>query len=755
MSTTGMLAVPLFPVYLWVSFGNGFRYGIPYLYLSATLSLIGFAVAITQSEYWRQSPELAAGVLLALVLLPAYVASLLRRINAERRRAEEASSHKSQFLSHMSHEIRTPLNGILGLMDLIRQEATLTRKQREYIQLTELSAQGLLHVLCDILDFSKIEAGHQELEYADFDLHALVDDVVRLFYPQARSKGLLLSSFVDAGCPYLLHGDPHHLRQILTNLVSNAVKFTHQGSISLKVRGAMTEGGDGQCLVLFEVSDTGIGIASEAQESIFEAFTQEDAGTTRRYGGTGLGTAIAKQLVELMSGRIGLRSSIGLGSTFWFELPLSLAGAESSSPQSLGPGPVLFLSDAFSSSGSLGRQLLEWGVAYDPVTTVDAALAMMRSRVSTEHPYRVLLVEQWADIPRLPLLVDFLIDSERDLTTNSVMVGVDGALFMHARYDRIHFLDRPVDKRLLFNALHSTLIAGIDQANIVPLTEHTSRQDQRRRPLSVLVCEDHQTNQVVIQQILMRDGHRVTVVSNGFELLETLELHNFDLVITDLNMPELSGIEAYKTYRMAHASETPIPFVCLTAEATEQAKQACLDAGIDAFVTKPVRPALLLRTIAAVTESRAPGTAAVSSDHSTDAIRGAGEFDRSVLDGLRSLSQDPAFLEGLISHFSTDSKALLEQMARAIEHDDINGFKFSAHALKGLAANLGLQRLFSLAREVESIPSHDYPERARERHAEMVAATARAEGFLAQAQKAPSTQPFAGSPGGRSSYQDR
>ncbi len=707
MALAGELIIPWYGVYLWVTLGNGFRYGEQYLYLSATLSLLGFGAAVASNEYWRTHEALAAGLLITLIVVPGYAAVLIRRLYQERRRAEEANRAKSDFLARMSHEIRTPLNGIIGTSDLLKT-SKLGAEEREYAETIYASGQTLLHLIEDILDLSKIEAGKLLLEKTNFDLHALIRTTIRMLSIQAEAKGIRLSYHIGLDTPYQLIGDPLHLRQVLINLVGNAIKFTQQGSVELCCHTLRHDASS--VLIRFEVIDTGIGIPEDKQDRIFNTFTQADESTTRRFGGTGLGTTIAKQLVELMGGRIGFHSMPKVGTTFWFDIAFECrtkAGDELGA-LSLKECRVLRLCAAHTDESETSRYLEGWNVRYRNVHNAREAIQLLMNGNKLSSPYEVLIL----DCINLDTPIKQLLKSLRsDLFLHSITVLIVTAEHQSppkldgAGHD-MYTLTSPVDKALLFNALHASHVSAYEDDGIIDLTQHVTRDHALQRKLRILIAEDNSTNQMVISRILERAGHSFRLVNDGQETLEALEQERFDVVIVDMHMPVISGIEAYKMYRFAHASEEPIPFIMLTANATLEAKRDCEQAGIRYFLTKPISSSRLLETISKAAQPA--GGEMLHSEPSPEEISATSEgscqeIDYSMLREVVSLGSGDGFMQRLCDNFFTDGNQLLKDMKKALESGDHSRFQELAHALRGSAANLGLCRLQNHATQAEEL----------------------------------------------------
>jgi CheY-like chemotaxis protein len=588
--------------------------------------------------------------------------------------AERANRAKSEFLANMSHEIRTPMNGIIGLTELL-MATTLTRVQHDYLAMMSDSAERLLSVINGILDFSKIEAGEMGLEKRAFGLRDVVSEAVRSVSVSADSKGLELSYRVAPDVVDGVVGDDGRLRQILVNLMSNAVKFTSRGHVVLDIEKEWQQ--KGEIAIHGVVRDTGIGIQPERREAIFQPFVQADGSSTRDFGGTGLGLTISSQLVALMGGTIWVESEVGRGSAFHFRIRLALAegaGLASHGAALLQGLRVLVADDAVVNHGILEEMMRSWGCHPTIVASGDAALAAIAAGDEGTQ-YNVVVLDTRMT-GKDGFAVAETIRQRRGPAVHLLMMLSSSSHAAEAA--RCHDLgDLPyVVKPVGPSSLHDALVTLIEppSAHVAPAVPDAPAGPARR--LNVLVAEDNNVNRRLVLALLTGMGHEVTLVYNGREAVEAARAGSFDLALLDIHMPEMDGFEATAEIRsLEKASGRHLPIAALTANALKGDREACLAAGMDDYLTKPIRiPALLEVMARLVAEPVAAPSVAPAIDANALMAR---------VDGDREL------LVELVQIFRAESPRLLEELRRCVARGDALGVEEVAHAIKGTVGNFG------------------------------------------------------------------
>jgi len=701
LSISNETGAPIVATYLWVTLGNGFRYGRPYLFISMLASAVGFIVVYQFNPFWHSHIPLWWGMWLTLVVVPLYASSLLKQLHSAIKREKEASLAKSNFLANMSHELRTPLNGVIGVADLLT-ETNLDKEQEEFAQIIHASANTLLELIDNVLDISRIEAGRISIAEEDFDLHRLINGTVTMMERLAQSKGLVLAAHIAPQTPFLLHGDARHLRQVLINLIGNAIKFTEHGRVDMYIRPI----GQGHPQRLrFEVVDTGIGISESSQARIFDSFTQADPTVTRRFGGTGLGTTIAKQLVEALGGQIGLHSREGEGTTFWFELPFALQTALEDSSEDLFDAPMRVAILAGSAqTARLQTAIQTWGAETVTVDNTTRLAAELSAYLTGGTPLGAVVVER-SELPGDPVTFLRLLRDDTSLARLPVILIESDASVALARDAQLvregyaSVLRTPVNTALLFNAIHAVVSQDMPH-NVVSLANRFKAQAGQAGRLRILVAEDNPVNQRVIRGVLEHAGFEAFLAHDGEEALAMLESDDqaYNLAIIDMHMPQLSGPEVVQRWRFME--EGHLPIIMLTADARAEAQTVCKEAGADSFLTKPVNSRELVDMIARLA-SKQPVTPAIAAPPALP-----DELDESVLNDLAQLGGH-AFVKDLLASFEEDSERSMRDIERALASQDYGQWHHQLHMLKGGASDVGANRLAQLCTEAERIKPYE------------------------------------------------
>lgn len=740
------LGIPLFILYLWITLGNGFRYGVNAMLVSSALSVLGFSAVIALSPLWQAQPSMAAGVLAGLVvLIPGYTAPLIRKLHEARQRAEEASTAKSHFLARMSHELRTPLNGILGTAELLGASKRLTREDRSLLDVIKDSVQVSMRQIDNVLDFSKIEAGKLVIEQVNFDMHELLNRATRLVRAIALDKNLRLTLRIDPAMPYRLVGDPHHLHEVLLNLLSNAIKFTEKGYVSLEAH--LLEADNNSALIRFEAYDTGIGIEQAALDRIFEAFTQEDTATTRRYGGTGLGTTIAKQLVQLMGGELRAESVKGQGSRFHADIRFARQPEAKTAAADGGFAGMqaLLISEDSQLGGRVESLLEDWDVSLTVAASVPEALGFLARGIRMGNPVHAVLADSHAVYTDsgVHCADDFLDKAALSLTPVFMLADVspDQAELRRWGYTAVVSYDLP--RALLYNALRSARVydSSGSERGVLQIEPWAWGRPGRIRP-KLLVADDNRTNLMILRKILEAAHYEVDTAENGEQALELLLRGRYKAAILDMHMPGLDGVAVIKQYRVLRAG-VRVPIIMLTANATIDAKLQSAEAGADAYLTKPATSGEVLSTIKKLVDDTQIHTLPNSRAH-TSAVLEPAVLDKQVIMELDRLYGSPPEVSRLLDTFELEGRRLLHDLEAAFANKNHAAFCDLIHALKGNGANVGAVRLVQACREVESCGMLDFRRDGKQMLARLEAAFAEASTALREFTAVGETNPARG-----------
>lgn len=701
-----------YPIFLWVILGNGFRFGIKWLFLASMMASIAFGWTIYTVEFWRENLPLSIGLLIGLIVIPAYCSTLITKISMAKEEAESANKAKSLFLASISHELRTPLNAIIGYGTHL-QDMKLPETQHQMISTSVSAGRHLLHLINQLLNYAKSESQDELPEPTNFSIVDVMADVRDIMQIVADEKNLKIHLQAEAMSDQQVSGQVDFIRNILINLTSNAVKFTDKGMIILKSGIHHQSAGD---LLWFSVTDTGPGIPPEAQDKIFEVFQQADDHVVRKFGGTGLGLAICRRLANQMGGDISVESEVGHGSTFTVTCPIDENGPSHQADQfetikilSLG-----YQQDAPAIGANDSEQVEMDHIPCKPNDNLKAIIgglnlqaydiALLDDQISSQFGNEQSFWEPFQKAKLPPVLLAN--DNFTDLSEISLRAAF--ASVLPATAD-LHMLHSVVRIGCSFNGNIEEEDSQISTP--LPWTGQAARR--------ILVADDNRTNQMVLETILANAGHDVVIVADGVRALEELEANPYDIVLLDVNMPKMGGVECTRLWRQIEGPRSHVPIVGLTADSTEETEKKCLDAGMDLFMTKPIEAGQLLQLIANQTQSPEELDKIDTISDPLGVVQKIGAapredenpaIDPAQLDYLRSIG-DELFIQSIIDAYLDDCTDVMAAFQTAVKDQNVADFRFHAHAFKSGAANVGALPLVEICGKLEVISEHDFDTR--------------------------------------------
>ena len=721
-------ASPFYAIYLWLIIGYGFRFGKKYLFIALILALIGFGYVISSIPFWRNNLYLSIGLWVGMLMNSLYLNTLLGRLYKALDQAEIANRAKRHFISSISHELRTPLNAIIGMVDLM-ESSPLNKDQKEMLNCMSTTSQVMLSQIEDVLDFAKIEAGKMTVENSRFDLYQLVFSIIDIFRYQINPNKVVLNPVIACDVPQYLIGDARHIRQIMVNLIGNAVKFTEQGRITIRIK--KIELSNNNIVLRFFIIDTGIGIAYHAQPSIFDSFKQADESTARRYGGTGLGTAICQQLVKLMQGKIGFTSEPGMGSEFWFDLPLEISNHREVTKHNHIHEENLYLfivSDHENQLKNVKNYFSKYTpeITYSKFSTVSAEAIV--KKIQDNRKINLLMIDfpmsmaGYCELEHQALVRKIITSIEQSEMRSSITTGL---IIPHGLSSKLAdeliislgltgVLHAPIQKNHLENYMQLHLAANAinENKNGSNLVQQNHGQDgiALQRPevarAHILIAEDNPVNRKVLQKILDRAGYHYSIAKDGDEALDLIDKTKFDAIVLDMNMPGMSGLEIARIYNIISAKDERAPMIMFSANVTPDAKESSLKAGVDEFLPKPVKIDVFLEVLnKLLARKKTEKNLRSISNHSVTELveKNHAVLELATLLDLEGVSTDPAFLDELIQEFIIENKKTILKFEDAMHIKNIDDIKDILHYLKGSAVSVGAMELLQYCKNIEKL----------------------------------------------------
>ena len=680
----------LFWIYLWVILGNGMRYGARFLFVGQLFSVVGFLLVFALSDFWRAHEVISFGLLLTLTMVPFYTLKLLKSLQLATENARQSNAAKNYFIAQLSHDIRSPLNGIANASGLLKT-TKLNPEQRDLVGILSNTTSGLKHIIENVLSMTRAENEMIEPNKVNFNLFDLVRNTTEMFRIQADEKQIDLFLRVDADTPIKLYGDAPHLQQILINLIGNAIKFTPKGRVEIRVH--CSSSNEVMGTIRCEVFDTGIGISTIDQKRIFRRFSHANPAIIWQFGGSGFGISICNDLVQMMGGQMGVDSSLGKGSTFWIEVPFEIQSPDSIAHQErthvicvgLPGNDLLFVKE----------HLGNWGMFFEQEDSVPRLFSRLIDLQAFGGGKIVLLCnhQHIGIAPKEFIRHISEITSRRSVSMVLVNPDRQYSAQQLGAFGYADVLNSPIERTRLFNALHVGPTPY--PSGVISFNAYFEKQHNPARGLRVLVADDNNTSRRITAKILEVGGHEVVLADSGEHALSILEDSLFDILILDLKMPVFDGIEVMKIHRSSDI-RIKTPVIILTANGSFEARHECNESGVDAFLTKPVVPSVLLETI-----SRLTRTPALSSTH-TLAAYSASDSDvdlihEETLEQLEILGVgQEGFMYEVVQGFIAETEAALSKIRDSVLQNEQASFKTAIYSIKGGASNIGAIKLTNL-----------------------------------------------------------